>query len=375
MERHRPLVLAFLMLPGLVTSAEAVAAPRDLNDLSNIIVEEAYRSPPPNPPPVAAAPPPAQSPVAVQRSAPPPASSGSAAFWIWGFIALVAFLLWRKFGTGNARTARGAAADRSRPNWGERSSAATPRLSTEDAEAARRESGHQAELEVDEVLRGLGIPVLHEIYVPHRGHHTEVDHLALVGSHIWVIETKGWAGDVYGQAADTEWRQVKRHDTKTLSNPLRQNEHHLGVLRGTYGNASFRSVVVFTRARFPAGKPEGVFTLDEIPGLTARDRNSTPDEETKQAWGDLSSQSGRQSKQALRAQHSQRLEGKRTKSAQNDEPDEDSVTLVPLRAIRPGGTTSMFSDMNDPMNPTGFMNPASPNYVGRDMFGKGILDS
>jgi hypothetical protein len=362
------------MLTGLVTSAEAVAAPRSLNDLSNIIVEEAYRSPPPNPPPIAAAPLPAQSPIAVQRSAPPQVSSGSGAFWIWGLVAFAAFLLWRKFGTGSARTTHRTSADRSRPHWHERSSAVTPRISTEDAEAGRRESGRQAELEVDEVLRGLGIPVLHEIYVPHRGHHTEVDHLALVGSHIWVIETKGWTGDVYGQASDTEWRQVKRHDTKTLSNPLHQNEHHLGVLRGTYSRASFRSVVVFTRAHFPEGRPKGVFTLDELPDLVARDRDSTPDEETKRAWGDLSSQSGRQAKQALRAQHSQRLEGKRTRPAQNDEPDEDSVTLAPLRAIRPGGSTSMFSDMNDPMNPTGFMNPASPNYVGRDILGKGIFD-
>ena len=372
MERYRPLALAVLMLPGLVTTAEAVAAPRDL---SNIIVEEAYRSPPPSPPPVAAAPPLLQTPAAVQHHEPPRVTSGSGTYWGWGLAAFVAFLLWRKFGTGSARTARRTSADRSRPHWRERSSAATPRISTEDAEAARRESGHQAELEVDEVLRGLGIPVLHEIYVPHRGHYTEVDHLALVGSHIWVVETKGWTGDVYGEAADTEWRQVKRHDTKTLSNPLDQNEHHLSILRGTYSRASFRSVVVFTRARFPEGKPEGVFTLDELPGLVARDRDSPPEEDTKRAWGDLSSQSGRQSKQALRAQHSQRLKGKRTRPAQNDKPDEDSVTLAPLRAVRPGRTTSMFSDMNDPMNPTGFMNPASPNYVGRDMFSKGILDS
>ncbi|WP_158285505.1 nuclease-related domain-containing protein [Azospirillum sp. TSA6c] len=346
MERHRPLTLAFMVLSGLLASTEAIGTPRDLNDLSNIIIDEAYRSQPPNSlPPVATTPAPAVlPPAAVQRHESIRVTSASEIYWVWGVAALLAFLLWRKFSTGRARISRRTSTDRSRPHWRERSSAATPRISTEDAEAARRESGYQAELEVDEILRGLGIPVLHEIYVPHRGHHTEIDHLALVGSHIWVIETKGWSGDVLGKATDAEWQQVKRHDTKVLKNPLRQNEHHLGVLHGTYSRSSFRPVIVFTRARFPEGKPDGVFTLDELPDLVARDRTSIPDEETKRAWGDLSSQSGRQSKQVLRAQHSQRLEEQKTKSIQSHEAEDDPVDLLPLRAIRPGNTTFLIGD-------------------------------
>ncbi len=137
---------------------------------------------------------------------------------------------------------------------------------------------------------GLGedYAVLNDVTLPSKYGTTQIDHLVLSPSGIFVIETKNMGGAIYGQRWDEHWTQAFGWRKHRFLNPLRQNEGHVRAVREHLGvpEDTVHSIVVFTGgAKFRTEMPGNVIRLGElVPYLRARDaRRFSTDEVAKLA--------------------------------------------------------------------------------------------
>jgi len=97
---------------------------------------------------------------------------------------------------------------------------------------------------------------------------TEIDHLVVSQYGIFVIETKNYAGWIFGSEHEAKWTQQIFKKKSQFQNPLRQNYKHclaVGKLLGLVTN--IESVVVFTdRSDFKTDMPSNVITIGSLLG-------------------------------------------------------------------------------------------------------------
>ncbi len=79
------------------------------------------------------------------------------------------------------------------------------------------------------------------------GNSFDIDHICINRCGIWVIETKNWAGAVYGDKDGEKWLQVCGRCENTHNNPIKQNQAHLSKLKNCMGikKRIYHNVVVF----------------------------------------------------------------------------------------------------------------------------------
>ena len=102
---------------------------------------------------------------------------------------------------------------------------------------------------------------------------TQIDHVLVADTGIFVIETKHYSGWIFGNPKDSQWTQsIYRHKSR-FQNPLRQNYAHVVALQGLFDlpENHFHSVAVFTGdAEFKSDLGGNVVKLAGlIPFLTA----------------------------------------------------------------------------------------------------------
>lgn len=120
----------------------------------------------------------------------------------------------------------------------------------------RRVPQNDAEVAVSSALRrhltGDPYHLIDNVTLRHRQSTTQIDHVLVSQYGIFVIETKGYKGWIYGSEADHKWTQVLYRAKFRFGNPIRQNAGHVAALRSlfTLDASSFHSVVVF------CGQPE-----------------------------------------------------------------------------------------------------------------------
>ena len=93
------------------------------------------------------------------------------------------------------------------------------------------------------------------------GSTTQIDHIVIAKSGIFVIETKNYSGKVYGSENSEYWKEYFNwfsrvwykygHHSESYSfyNPIRQNQVHINALRtllSSYGDLPFFSIIVFS---------------------------------------------------------------------------------------------------------------------------------
>lgn len=83
-----------------------------------------------------------------------------------------------------------------------------------------------------------------------KGKTSQIDHILFTPYGIFVVETKNYAGYIYGKYTDQYWTQVMGYDTKNrLFNPVIQNRTHCSRIGGILGEKyGVISCVVFPRA-------------------------------------------------------------------------------------------------------------------------------
>ena len=93
------------------------------------------------------------------------------------------------------------------------------------------------------------------------GSTTQIDHIVIAKSGIFVIETKNYSGKVYGSENSDYWKEYFNwfsrgwykygHHSESYSfyNPIKQNQGHINALRkllSSYENLPFFSIIVFS---------------------------------------------------------------------------------------------------------------------------------
>lgn len=91
--------------------------------------------------------------------------------------------------------------------------------------------------------------VLINLYVPNGNHTTEIDSILINKYGIFVIESKGYSGWIFGNENDINWTQVLYRNKNTFYNPIIQNRNHILALKNILNiddNTIFRSYIVFS---------------------------------------------------------------------------------------------------------------------------------
>ncbi|MCW1913981.1 NERD domain-containing protein [Luteolibacter sp. GHJ8] len=141
----------------------------------------------------------------------------------------------------------------------------------------RRSKGEDGELYVARDLRDLdpfAYRVFHDLYLPRpdgRGT-TQVDHIVVSRFGIFVIETKNYAGWIFGGARQKMWTQSIFGRNTQFPNPLHQNHLHVLALQGFLGLPlrNFHSIVFFLDGDFRTEMPENVLCSDLCGWIGAR---------------------------------------------------------------------------------------------------------
>lgn len=116
---------------------------------------------------------------------------------------------------------------------------------------SRRIPQDDAEVAVGEMLRqhfsGEEYHLLNNVTLRYGQLTTQIDHVLVSQYGIFVIETKGYKGWIFGNANDQKWTQVLYYAKFRFGNPIIQNAGHVAALRSifTLDANLFHSIVVF----------------------------------------------------------------------------------------------------------------------------------
>lgn len=79
----------------------------------------------------------------------------------------------------------------------------------------------------------------------------QIDHIIIRKTGVFVVETKNYSGQIYGQDNQREWTQVLDYgrEKHRFYNPIRQNKSHIYALSKIIGRKDcFVSIIVFPKA-------------------------------------------------------------------------------------------------------------------------------
>ena len=125
------------------------------------------------------------------------------------------------------------------------------RGSRTDSRRTADEKGLDGENTINNLLAGTLDPcryrVFSDLIVGSNGNTTQIDHVVVSQQGIFVIETKNYAGWIYGDPSQPQWTQTVFGKKSRFQNPLRQNYKHIKALEQVLGLPfeCFKSIVAF----------------------------------------------------------------------------------------------------------------------------------
>jgi restriction system protein len=136
-------------------------------------------------------------------------------------------------------------------------------------ENTRRFRGAKGEAQAAAGLR-LFLPstytVINDVLLPTPDGTTQIDHVVVSTTGIFVIESKAISGAIYGSAGDVNWTVCRGQSKYTIYNPLRQNACHIKALVAATDLPAviFHSLVFFWSddCQFQTPMPENVRQSD-----------------------------------------------------------------------------------------------------------------
>ena len=99
---------------------------------------------------------------------------------------------------------------------------------------------------------------------------SQIDHVLINSNGIFVIETKNYAGRIYGQENQHEWTQVLAYGRvkNKLYNPIKQNETHIRhISKVITQKHPIISVVVFVKGNTRFINADGVYSIPQLKRL------------------------------------------------------------------------------------------------------------
>jgi hypothetical protein len=91
--------------------------------------------------------------------------------------------------------------------------------------------------------------VINDLIITNEGKTSQIDHIVINPRGVFVIETKNYSGDIYGNENQREWTQVLAYGNvkNKLYNPLKQNSTHVYFVKKIVGRLPVHSLVVFVQ--------------------------------------------------------------------------------------------------------------------------------
>jgi restriction system protein len=111
------------------------------------------------------------------------------------------------------------------------------------------------------MLDGSVYHLIKNVTLPTEDGSTQIDHIIVSKFGIFVMETKNYAGWIFGDEAQKMWTQKLHRQSHQFQNPLRQNYKHLRTLEEmlNIGRDKLFSVIVFVgKSKFKTSMPENV---------------------------------------------------------------------------------------------------------------------
>ena len=136
---------------------------------------------------------------------------------------------------------------------------------------------------VADALSRFGRPhvLLNNITLPTHDATTQIDHILVAETGIFVIETKHYKGWILGNPSDDYWTQVIFQKKSRFRNPVRQNYGHLRTVQALFNlpETVFIGVVVFTgEAEFKSDLGTQVLHLEKLLEFVGQGRDVILDE-------------------------------------------------------------------------------------------------
>lgn len=133
--------------------------------------------------------------------------------------------------------------------------------------AKLRQKGLKGEKKVARILKKkcIGRPwkVINDIYLPLYDKTTQVDHILIGPFGVLAVETKNYAGQVYGSPSDKEWTHICGDEKHKFYNPMMQNKTHVDNIRYLFSkeniyNINIDSLVVFADKKLELYMPKNL---------------------------------------------------------------------------------------------------------------------
>ena len=113
------------------------------------------------------------------------------------------------------------------------------------------------------VTKDYDSKVINDVVIEVEGKSSQIDHVLIDRSGIYVIETKNYSGRIYGSYDDKNWTQVLvfGHRKNKLYNPILQNKVHMYRLMEVLGiKNNIHSLVVFVKSNIEYINADEVYT-------------------------------------------------------------------------------------------------------------------
>ena len=89
--------------------------------------------------------------------------------------------------------------------------------------------------------------IINNIMINDNGKSRQIDHIFISEKGIFIIETKNYAGNIYGKETSDEWKQYFKNRNFKLKNPIFQNYGHKKIVSKIINNEELVvPIVVFT---------------------------------------------------------------------------------------------------------------------------------
>jgi hypothetical protein len=112
---------------------------------------------------------------------------------------------------------------------------------------------------------GASYHLLNNITLPFDGGTTQIDHVLVSKSGIFVVESKHYSGWIFANPSSPTWTQAFVKHQYKFQNPLRQNYKHIKAIQQVLDFVPaehIHSLVVFTgNAKFKTERPKEVFNI------------------------------------------------------------------------------------------------------------------
>ena len=113
--------------------------------------------------------------------------------------------------------------------------------------------------------------VLNDIIIKEGENTSQIDHVVINKFGIFVIETKNYAGQIYGNDYDQEWTQVLQYGKvkNKFYSPVKQNLTHINRIKSVInmGNVPIKSIVVFVQGNINHINSKYVYKLKDLKNI------------------------------------------------------------------------------------------------------------